>query len=335
VRMRRKHPITSQHPVQTRKQYLNPNTVELLKRIGVGVLVLGGVSLLISMVWYGTRIESLTLVNINTRGGETIDHHVIKTTVEKELEGLYLGIVPRRFAWLYPEETIKEKLIEIPRLRDLEIKRNSGKELSIEFNEYVPFALWCDTPKSEACLFIDETGYAFASAPLLTGGAFLRFSQVGQSAILRENITERHDLVTLIKLVDLLKIQGWYVSHVEIGQAKDLFLHLVGGGELKVTMETSAEQTAENLIAILLSEQFSHLKPGNFQYVDLRFGDKVYINEESITVDDTSEEQPEPVVEIINQKPEETESDVTSEIVDTTTDSDLVVDIAEAVEEED
>ena len=36
----------------------------------------------------------------------------------------------------------------------------------------------------------------------------------------------------------------------------------------------------DNLLTLVGSEEFSHLAPGNFQYLDLRFNTRVFVNEE-------------------------------------------------------
>ncbi len=55
---------------------------------------------------------------------------------------------------------------------------------------------------------------------------------------------------------------------------------MVGGSELKTVASKDAQETIDNLLVVLASEEFAHLKPGNFQYIDLRFGNKVFVNEE-------------------------------------------------------
>ena len=40
-----------------------------------------------------------------------------------------------------------------------------------------------------------------------------------------------------------------------------------------------ATDVVENLLVVLASPEFSHLNPGNFSYIDLRFGEKVFVNE--------------------------------------------------------
>jgi hypothetical protein len=56
--------------------------------------------------------------------------------------------------------------------------------------------------------------------------------------------------------------------------------HIAGGGIIKVTTRMTTAETLSNLKTILDSKEFSHLEPGNFKYIDLRYGNKVFVNEE-------------------------------------------------------
>lgn len=263
-----------------RKKRLNPDTVVLLKRIFTGFLVLSAVALLVTAVWYGTRIQALTLDKVEVNGGKTINKSEVEKLALQELEGTYLGLVPRRFAWFYPEESIRKSLEGIARIHDISIDRTSGKKLVINFDEYTPRALWCNSVDSEECLFIDDVGYAFAPAPKLSGGSFLRFALTDQSAKLHESFTSSESFNDLLSLAKLLSEHDWFVSSFELDQVGDAFLSLVDGGELKVILKQPPVEIVDNLLVVLSSDNFKHLKPGNFQYIDLRFGNKVFVNEE-------------------------------------------------------
>ena len=47
------------------------------------------------------------------------------------------------------------------------------------------------------------------------------------------------------------------------------------------------EQTVANLETVLTAPAFTDLSPGNFSYIDLRFGNKVFVNEEQIVTTST------------------------------------------------
>lgn len=246
----------------------------------MGVLVLIGAALVITAIWYGTRIQSLTIDTVRVDGGQTIDHTEIETLVLKALEGVYLGLIPQRFAWLYPKTEILVSLEEVERIHNISISRVNGTELSVTFDEYTPEVLWCMSVESDECLFLDKNGYAFGYAPKLSGGSFLRFVKIGQPATLHEEMISNESFSSLLEIVELLEAQNWYVSYIEVGQGDDSFLQIVGGGEFKVTLSQTPTETVENLFVILTSKEFQHIEPGNFQYIDLRYGNKVFVNEE-------------------------------------------------------
>jgi len=239
-------------------------------------------------IWYGSRVAWLTITEITIRGGETIDHALVRQAVEAELAGTYLGLVPRRFAWFYPEEQIMSAVRAVPRVATVKADRLSGSELSIVFEEFVPAALWCADVATTTCAFLDASGYAFAIAPVLEGGEILRFVSLGTST---PHVDSRPfseaDMTLMTRLRSALHEAGWYVSHIEIDAVRDVYIHVVGGGELKATLTMLPEQTVANLETVLTAPEFADLSPGNFSYIDLRFGNKVFVNEEQIVATTT------------------------------------------------
>lgn len=268
--------------MRPQRRRLDPNTVQLLKHIGVGFVVIVVVALLIAAVWYGTRISALTITEIDASGGETIKPDQVEQLVKKILEGTYLGLIPRRFAWLYPEQEIVETVSKTERIFNVVVVRDSGTKLQITYDEYVPFALWCRSTTDEECLFLNSEGYAFGKAPKLTGGSFLRFVTAGREPVVGEIVAESGVYKNAQELVRLLAEENWFISHVELDQVGDIFLSVVEGGELKINFGETPVQLIQNLQVLFASDEFKHLEPGNFQYIDLRFGNKVFVNEEQI-----------------------------------------------------
>ncbi|HMO77965.1 MAG TPA: hypothetical protein PKD95_02100 [Candidatus Paceibacterota bacterium] len=268
---------------QTKKpKYLNPATVLLLKQIFLGLLVFASVSLLISAVWYITRLEAFSIRTVNVSGGYTIDKQAVKKLAEAELEGTYLKLIPKRFSYFYPETVVLEKVSQFERIKDVEVERVSRHELAITFGEYVPDALWCDIKDVKECYFLDDQGFAFAVAPDLSGASLLRYYS---PEIEPENnkypfATTTTDYQNAKQLAQYLNDYGWFVTTVEINSNRDAFYTFGAGGEIKATLTLSATDTMENLLTLIGSEEFAHLAPGNFQYLDLRFDTRVFVNEE-------------------------------------------------------
>ena len=274
--------------MRPRRKRMNPDTVQLLKHIVVGLFVITIVGLLITGVWFGTRIAALTITEVSASGGKTIDHTRVVQAVQETLAGTYLGLVPRRFAWFYPEEEIVAAVSKTERIFNVEVLRESGTSLTITYDEYVPIALWCTADADERCLFLDSEAYAFSSAPKLTGGSFIRYVTAGREPVTGEVAVPVAVYTDIQETVQLLTTEGWFVSQVEIDQVGDVFLAIVGGGELKIDLRETPLQIVENLRVLLASDEFKHLTPGNFQYIDLRFGNKVFVNEAPIRPEEAS-----------------------------------------------
>lgn len=263
----------------------NPKLV-LIRQIVLGVLLFALIGLLGVGVWYGSRVASLTIVDVEVIGGETIAHDTLTEIAHETLEGMYYRLVPRRFAWTYPKDTIESRIGEIERIKNVHVERTSGTSITIIFEEYIPFGLWCTAEQAEevtpsACFFVDKNGFSFTEAPKLQGGAFLRFSEPGRTPE-RSVVAFDGDFIQntesfIDRVYDELALN---IVQVDKTAPEELTYHIAGGGQLKVSLRMDADETIDNLATILASDAFDHIEPGNFQYIDLRYGNKIFVNEE-------------------------------------------------------
>lgn len=250
--------------------------------------------MLIISIWYGTRAEAVTINKVTVKGGETISHEEVEAMVHEKLDGTYIKLVPRKFAFMYPHDEIEGKVREIKRIKNLSVTRSGGNELVVEFDEYVPDSLWCKDSVSDGCFFLDDAGYSFSPAPSLAGGSFMRFVGIGRAPAEHTQAFPTEEYARAKELEKLFAEAGWQVSKTEIDSAGDAFLSIVNGGEFKVSLKHDAKETVNNLMTVLGSEQFAHIKPGNFEYIDLRFGSKVFVNEVTLETTASSSTAPAP-----------------------------------------
>ncbi len=280
---KKKSPVKKKFTAPTvtkRRRQLDPRTVVILKQVGIGLALMAIIAVILTTVWYVTRLSVFTVATVSVEGGETIDTALLEEKIQTTLNGDYIGFIPRRFVYAYPEAEIFKILEETPRLKSPTLTRD-GTTLNVRFEEYYPHALWCEGRDSEYCFFIDKDGFAFSEAPKLEGGAFPRFHVIGGKPAVKTQMVPVEDLRAIEALREALYNELQFpVAFVETDIVRDVFLGLAGGGEIKATLRMSPEETVANLRSILASKEFSDLKPGSFQYVDLRFGNKVFVNEE-------------------------------------------------------
>jgi cell division septal protein FtsQ len=265
-------------PLRKKKQKWQPTHLQL--QLIVGTVLLAVIALLVTAIWYGTRVPSLQIMNVEVVGGQTIPHAVIEEKVNAELVGAYLQLIPNRFMPLYPKSKIAESILTLDRVKNVHVELTGDQTLTVVFDEHVPYALWCESIDTELCLFMDKNGFAFAPAPELEGSAFVRYTDEGAvpskdvQGFESSFVKETEEFVTLLE--DQLSL---YTTHVQRKSTYDVEYTISGGGVIKVSQAIPMQESFENLQTILTSEEFKHIEPGAFQYIDLRFGDKVFVNE--------------------------------------------------------
>ncbi|QQR65329.1 hypothetical protein IPH92_01970 [Candidatus Kaiserbacteria bacterium] len=264
-----------------------------------GVLRLFAIGAVLGLVWYVTRLPFFTITDVTVSGGETISHEEIRTHVRTELQGAYFLIVPKQFTYLYPKERVSEVLLKNPRIHDVVLERTDRHTLNVSFKEYVPYALWCGYSASTSpCYFVTEGGYAFALAPTMQGGALPRHILEGVDELhvgdmhIEKSLSEIE--VFMKRVSEQLNLRIASVLHKKNG---DIEFSINGGGAIFVTGKKDLNVAFDNLTSVLASDEFKHIEPGNFKYIDVRFENKVFVNEkiaeESTTTVDVSATLPE------------------------------------------
>lgn len=263
------------------KDRLRPETTLLIKQIAYGVFSVLVVIGVVWGVWHLTRLPFVTISAIEVTGGYTISHDEVRAIAKEVMDGEYLKLIPYTFSFSYPQEKIKNRISELDKLKTVTIEKPTLNTLSIYIEEYIPYALWCKEREDGVCFFIDNDGIAFSQSPSLSGSAFLRYRSLGREPKHFDTLVDSGQLQTVQLLVKTLEDSfGFAVLTVELDMVGDIFLILRGGSEIKVSKLLTVEETLRNLEAVLSAPEFVDLEPGDFPYIDLRFGNKVFVSDE-------------------------------------------------------
>lgn len=254
-----------------------------------------------------SRWEKLQIVDIQIQGNKIVEEEWIRQTVEEELQGHYLFVFPKKNILIYPRNKIIVSLGEkYTRLEDINLSLKDQGLLLIETSERKPTYTWCgDMPlvyekeidievestnniKQLKCYFLDERGYVFDQAPYFSGDVYFRFfgkieredveTPVG-NYFLPENFGSTLFFIDNIKNINL-KPYALYVK--EDGQMELYLASLISNNiPPKIILKTDADliKMVENLEASLVTEPLRTKYKENFanlEYIDLRFGNKVY-----------------------------------------------------------
>jgi len=232
-------------------------------------------------VWNVARMPSLTISAVRVEGVETLATADIEKRVDETMRGAYWGIIPKRFLYLYPTQAIVSALESIDRVSEATV-RTEQNALVISVSEFKPNALWCKANDvASDCYFINTSGIAYEKAPTLIGGTMPRFYIEGKEPRKDEVLLPQELLARLTALSEsLAQTFALQVQDFTIHEATDVTLTLTSGAEIRIDTTDSVEQIFSNISSILNAKEFENLKTGDFEYIDLRFGNKVFVEEE-------------------------------------------------------
>lgn len=248
------------------------------KQVFIGVVLFVVVGLLVTAVWHVTRLPALTIDEIVVQEGKSVAQKDVQKIIEDGLHGEYYKLVPRRFVLTYPQEALERAVAEIPRVKTAVVQRE-GKTVRVAYQEYKPHALWCPERETKHCLFVDTQGYAFSPAPALRGSLFLHYSTRERELRVGEVLADEATLQATEAMVEILKKEFKFPVVEVVFDRNEVRYRIFGGGEIVTLVSLPVEESVSSVRTILQSKELSHLKPGNFEYIDVSLGNKVFVNQ--------------------------------------------------------
>ncbi len=244
-------------------------------------------------------IPKFRISEISIEGANVLDKEQLKEEIAGWLKGKFFKIFPYDNIFLLPKEKIITSLLEnFPILKKLDIERNFPQKIYVLIEERKPAAILCtgstatstdsggpaSTSASlggESCVFMDENGFIFQPAPSFSGGIFVKFiderqassSPSGNTAIGKETITES-ELQKLLSFEKLLAGKSIGVSKIILKDGKEYEVYLKEGWHILLNSKNEPNSSFNNLL-LILDSNVKEKRP-KIEYVDLRFGNKVF-----------------------------------------------------------
>lgn len=235
---------------------------------------------------YGANRDALRIKTIVIEGGDLVDEEALVALMRERISGKYLFLFPRDNSFIYSRQTLKAAALEsFKRLETVEVNTQGFQTVVISVSERSPDALWCgeNRPWGEitmSCYFMDAQGYIYTEAPAFTGDVYVRFfgplisgNPVGQSYLPASRFHE------FKAFFERLKEKGVPVAEFALVGDEEYELYLEDGTRILFDDDQSLLRIFDNLLSTLSSEELSGRERLNLEYIDLRFGNKVYFKE--------------------------------------------------------
>jgi len=249
------------------------------KYLSIFYITLISFFVLFGLVVYLSRLEMFRIFDTYITGAVLVEEYKVEEEVRNFLEGNIFFFFPQNNIFLYNKDNLISHLEnKFPRIESIKARFDGDSVLSLEIKERSPYALWCDNFSENECFFMDQSSKIYSKAPKFSGDAYFKYygliegDPLGQ--IYLKDVNFFISLGQFVKYTERLSLSPYYLKVLDNGQYE---LHLLEGGKIFFDDQSTLDEVAFNLEAVLTSSDFaSTTNFKNLDYIDLRFGNKLF-----------------------------------------------------------
>jgi cell division septal protein FtsQ len=229
---------------------------------------------------YVSYLPQYSVRSVDVQGSQIVPADLIADYAESLIYNGSHAFFSRADILLYPKALIEKDIpLEFPRIRSATVSRASllSNTITISVVERKPFALWC--AGNGNCYDMDQNGFVYAQDSVnASTSENVTFSGGIATTSLADPIGQTfapgHTL-GLIAFLQQLSQSGFTPLGAEVQSDQDFSVPLSQGFAVYASFGEDAGTLVNNLQLVLSSDAIAG-QAQNLEYVDLRFGDKVY-----------------------------------------------------------
>src|SRR3989344_2359729 len=216
--------------------------------------------------------------SIDVQGAKETRPELIRTYFEKQLfSGAYQFISPTNIFFFAGADIERAIAAYFPRINSVKISRDAllSQAVTVAVEERGAFARWC-TLQADECFAMDKTGFIFA--PIGSTTESFQSAYVFSGDVLGPPIGKtyaRGRFIGILALLDRLGQAGFQSENIFAANEQDFSVRLFDGLLLRLSYGGDVEGVVNNLELVLASDALKG-KRSAIDYVDLRFGNRVY-----------------------------------------------------------
>lgn len=223
-----------------------------------------------------SHLPFLHIREVAVSGVETLATTTVLSAVESRIAGYDLLVIPKRNIFLYPKRDIAADLLaRFPELRSVEVRAQNFHSIAVSVVEREPKARWCPDAPGQGCYLMDQEGVVYAPAE---SDALVAYRGAAEGEDLPRRYLDARTFESLFTLIDALSqsVSDTPVISVSVDVHHDVEATLANGFVLKFALYDAGGDVFERFGLALQSEPFTKRELVEFEYLDLRFGDKLY-----------------------------------------------------------
>ena len=268
-----------------KKQFGNRKKNHSLYMVAAPVILAGA----FIAVFFGVRWRALQIEKISINGLSAIQEEDVDREIVSALSGSFAaGLIPYRFLLAAPAGAITACIKEkFPLISDVEVKKEFPNALAITVTERQLFGVLCNDYMSKEevsvegkeiqCAYLDTNGIAYQKAPEAEGFLIMKVSTDAESIPLGESAVDFALMRRMIELNEKLPSAiGSPILGYQLLRNSPHELRAVSKPGFVLIMKEDGDMGTLLYVLKTVLEKEIGAKRSRLDYIDLRFGNKVF-----------------------------------------------------------
>jgi len=242
-------------------------------------------------LYFLNSYDKFKISKIEIRGNERISQQEIKNLVLEQLEQRRCLFFSQSSIFFFKKKALAQELGQQYFLDEIKIKKKHFNTLEVEIKEKISAVIWVS---NEDKYFLDLQGVAIRKmtgdeiviAPgggdldivrseISSGGYPVVYDQDNKLVVIGQMVADQAMIDFVVNLTEeLAEGADFDISHYNFNQiTEEIILITQEGWEARFKISNSAQQQADSLLSVLYQKVKNR---SSLEYIDLRFGDKVF-----------------------------------------------------------
>lgn len=222
---------------------------------------------------YVLRADFIQLKKVEISGNKEIKTEQIEKLALNSMTGNYFWFIPKSNMLLFDEKDLAAKILEeFKRAESAKVSKSVRGSLEVAIKERRGDFIWCSA--SEECFLMDRNGLIFVDAlrKEIAGKIIFRGGIAGDPIM--KNFTEAETMQNYLKASEILGNAGFNVLSINL-ELPNKAVFETETGDIFLNPEEDLSDSVSNAI-LLITEIKSKNPSAIFEYIDARFGNKVF-----------------------------------------------------------
>ncbi|HVV39295.1 MAG TPA: hypothetical protein VHD31_03130 [Candidatus Paceibacterota bacterium] len=219
------------------------------------------------------RIQTIEIVGASSVGTSTIE-----IMVREEIGGTYGLVFAKDNALFYPRDQVQAQLTkQFPVFESVSLKVQDFTNLRIDIVERGPHALWCgeSTTTPSPCFLLDAVGVVYAPAADFSGEVYVKYFGSTTNSQPKQFLNPEQFRSLAAFAAAAAQQAKVAVASVSVSDTAAT-MRFANGFALMFALKDDTADVLERFRLALTADPFTTHDLSQFEYLDLRFGDKLY-----------------------------------------------------------